>query len=264
VSTIPTNSALPPSPPSGGVLPAPFLPPATLHADVCLGPRLLMPPPPPPPPWLPRRKIEQMSPSIAVWQFDFQPVMMTAPRSFCTIGFSVRLPPEDATTTSVRGQVAAERLVCMSFSVDHAGKQPDLEKKGGVWADLGVAGYLIEQLPAEALPEGVGARCKVTCIMRLDISPLGDMLWVIRTKGAADQPGSFRALSKALAAAGPAPPPDMGPAQQADAWAGLDALAGALLEGGPDGACEGAGSEPWVPEPQAAASGGVASFFGWK
>ena len=39
-----------------------------------------------------RRKLEDLSPLISVWQFDFKPVMMTAPRSFVTIGFSVKLP----------------------------------------------------------------------------------------------------------------------------------------------------------------------------
>lgn len=39
-----------------------------------------------------RRRLEDLSPLISVWQFDFKPVMMTAPRSFVTIGFSVKLP----------------------------------------------------------------------------------------------------------------------------------------------------------------------------
>ena len=39
-----------------------------------------------------RNKLEDLSPLISIWQFDFKPVMMTAPRSFVTIGFSVKLP----------------------------------------------------------------------------------------------------------------------------------------------------------------------------
>lgn len=39
-----------------------------------------------------RKKLEDLSQLISVWQFDFKPVMMTAPRSFVTIGFSVQLP----------------------------------------------------------------------------------------------------------------------------------------------------------------------------
>ena len=39
-----------------------------------------------------RRRLEDLSPLISIWQFDFKPVMMTAPRSFVTIGFSVKLP----------------------------------------------------------------------------------------------------------------------------------------------------------------------------
>ena len=46
-------------------------------------------------------QLEVLSNLISIWQFDFKGVMMTAPRSFVTIGYSARLPADET---------AAERI----------------------------------------------------------------------------------------------------------------------------------------------------------
>jgi hypothetical protein len=144
-----------------------------------------------------RRKLEDISPLVSVWQFDFEPVMMTAPRTFVTVGFSVKLPVRDSeqrlasasTSDQLRTCVCHQdgRLVCFSFSVDHPDAS-DSESTGHVRADLGIAGYLIEPLE--------DSKCRVTVVMRLDLG--GSLMDWIREKAAKDQHENMGSLVAGL------------------------------------------------------------------
>ena len=67
-----------------------------------------------------------------MWQFDFAPVLFTAPRSFVTIGFGLALPSEHPLAECTyeqkqhqrQQQLPATRLCC-SYSVEHAGATLD-------------------------------------------------------------------------------------------------------------------------------------------
>ena len=140
---------------------------------------------------------------------------MTAPRSFVTIGFSVKLPDG--------------RLICFSFSVAHK-DAADPGATGGVLADMGMAGYLIEPLGE--------SKCKVTVVMRLDLG--GELMAWIREKAAKDQHENMAPIANALLGPTAARPleayfgeseglPNAAKASK-EAYAQLEALGKTLLE----------------------------------
>jgi hypothetical protein len=52
-----------------------------------------------------------------VWQFDFASVFLTAPRSFCTLGFSLALPAKHPLSGASHG--SQPTLLCCSFSGEY-------------------------------------------------------------------------------------------------------------------------------------------------
>ena len=124
------------------------------------------------------------------------------------------------------------RLVCFSFSVEHPDAS-DPEPTGHVRADLGLAGYLIEPLE--------DSKCKVTVVMRLDLG--GALMDWIREKAAKDAHENMATLVAGLVGPDAARPlvayvpvgedkaiPNAAKPSQ-EAYAGLEALGKALLEG---------------------------------
>ena len=192
--------------------------------------------------------LEQMSPIISIWQFDYQSVLLTAPRSFVTLGASVALPDG--------------RLVCLTFSVQHDDAS-DPEPTGHVRADMGLAGYLITPVSPEA--------CTVTSVLRLHLG--GSMMDWICEKAVADQPENLASLAvallgpKATRSAKDYATWDL-PDEVKKAHAALEPLGKALLpkEGDDDGQEEAEDQADWEallkkPPPEPAAESVVSSMF---